>query len=100
MDQPDLQMMAYAKVIKGDYAGKRGDISGPFKKKPLILMGWFKKPLYLNTETVDKYEIVSKTESGRYRYVKVYWKDGKKSLIECADAFIDGVVANCSNFEL
>lgn len=96
-----MRVPVYAKIVKGDYQGKLCGLSGIVKQKPVLSLGMFKGDIPIDETTIEKYEITQSTQSGGWRYVKLYWKDGKKSLVECSSDFIDGLIRNIpmdSNF--
>lgn len=95
------------KVVAGDYKSKQLWTSNPIVAMAKVYVKWGAEKIYLNSENVDKYEVINDGETkskvglglavvgiGKINQersgiqVKIWWKDGKKSLLEVNEAMI------------
>lgn len=89
-----------ATIVNGDFLGK-SCTSGYWSGKAFVRVGLTKR-LPIDESTVVRYEIIPTTRGGsrHFRYAKIYWKGGKKSLIRCnktfgfGEVFLDSLIVN------
>lgn len=83
------------RVINGDYAGCQ--VVGGGIANASIALGFIKQ-LYLNSSTVESYEVlggvVGALSKNGYQ-VKIIFKDGKKSLLEIDEKLYKAIVQAC-----
>lgn len=113
-----MAQIASGKVVAGDYKGKLIVAKGFTDLKPVIKLRALslkkENEIEINGDTVDKYEIkntgVTKNKVGVGLaivgagkmgaekdgvQIAIYWKDGKKSLIQCNGEMEDIIHKNC-----